>query len=111
MHLSKEQIAQLKANLEAQAIELRSVTSSLEKTDPALDPERGNENADEGDDATESREMERHESLEREANGILVRVEEALARIEEGTYGHTVDGVEIPFERLMIDPTATTTVS
>lgn len=111
MHLSEKQLSTLKQKLEEQRIKLRDVLSSLEKTDPARDPDRANENADTGDDATEDRELVRHESLLSETGVMLTRVEEALSRIEEGNYGHTLEGQPIPYKRLLIDPSVTTLVS
>jgi len=110
MHLSDSQLAQLKKQLEESQMKLRNSLSSLEKTDPAGDVDRLNENADTGDDATEDRELVRHESLQTEAEIMLKRVEEALSRMEDGSYGRTLDGEEIPFERLAVDPTVTTLV-
>lgn len=110
MHLSSAEVSTLKGKLEQQKEKLRDVLSSLEKTDPARDTERFNENADTGDDATEGRELERHESLQKETMILLTRVEEALSRINDGSYGVTLEGEAIPFERLMADPTATTLV-
>lgn len=110
MHLSKSQLSTLKSKLEEQELKLRNVLSSLQKTDPAGDVERSNENADLGDEATEDRELLRHESLLSETELMLRRVEEALIRVEEGDYGHDLSGNPIPYERLLIDPTATTLV-
>lgn len=110
MHLSTQQLQTLKQQLEESQLKLRSSLSSLEKTNPVSDPERLNENADTGDDATEDRELVRHESLQTETEIMLKRVEEALSRIEDGSYGHTLEGEEIPYERLAADPTATTLI-
>jgi len=110
MHLTSSQLENLKQRLEESQSKLRSSLSSLEKTDPAADVDRLNENADSGDDATEDRELVRHESLQSETGIMLKRVEEALSRIEDGTYGVTLEGDEIPYERLAADPTATTLI-
>ncbi|SRR5258708_6673183 len=110
MHISADQVQTLKGKLEEQQQKLRDVLVSLQKTDPANDEERSNDNADVGTEATESGELVRHESLIHETEVMLERTESALASISDGTYGHTSDGKEIPFERLMIDPTATTLV-
>ena len=110
MHLSPSQLQTLKDKLEDQQQKLRDVLSSLERTDPANDEDRSSDNADVGTEATESEELVRHESLERETEIMLKRTEEALANITTGTYGHTSDGREIPYERLLIDPSVTTLV-
>lgn len=111
MHVSDEQLHTLKQKLEENRVKLMEVSASLEKTDPANDTERGLDNADIGTEATESGELVRHESLENETRIMLERTEAALARMENGTYGHTEDGQDIPYERLLVDPTATTLVT
>ncbi len=110
MHLNSDQLEKLKGQLEERQEKLRGSMSSLERTNPASDPERLNENSDIGDEATEDAELVRHESLQSETGIMLKRVEEALSRIEDGTYGTTLEGEEIPYERLLADPTATTLV-
>lgn len=110
MHLNSTQLEKLKLQLLERQEKLRGTLSSLEKTNPVADADRLNENADVGDDATEDRELVRHESLQSETEIGLKRVEEALSRIEDGSYGHTLEGEAIPFERLSVDPTATTLV-
>lgn len=110
MHLSSSQLQTLREKLEDQQQKLRGVLSSLEKTDPANDEDRSSDNADVGTEATESEELVRHESLEHETEVMLKRTEQALVAIENGTYGHTADGRDIPYERLLIDPSVTTLV-
>lgn len=110
MPLTKDQLNTLREKLLEQQKKLRDVLVSLEKSDPANDPERSNDNADTGTDAIESGELVRHESLEQETENLLIRTESALAAMENGSYGLTQDGQEIPFERLMVDPTVTTTI-
>lgn len=110
MHLSSTQLATLKGKLEEQQRKLRDVLASMESTDPTRDNERTSDNAESAAEATESTDLDRYESLERESRILLTRVEEALSRIDDGTYGHTADGKDIPFERLSVDPTATTLV-
>ncbi len=110
MHLSPTQLATLKRKLEEQQKKLRDVLASLESTNPTRDDERISDNAESAAEATESTDLDRYESLERESRILLTRVEEALSRIEDGSYGHTADGKEIPLERLSVDPTATTLV-
>lgn len=60
------------------------------------------------DAATETYERELDEGLEEDAREQLRQVENALTRIEEGTYGTCeVCGKEIPVERLEAVPSAT----
>ena len=59
------------------------------------------------DTATETYERELDEGLEEDARGQLRQIENALARIESGTYGTCeVCGKEIPVERLKAMPSA-----
>lgn len=110
MSLSTTQIAQLNDRLVLQAEKLEDVLSSLKAGDPSSTVTRTTDNADVGTEATESNELVAYESLENETQILLDRTTAALARIADGTYGVTEEGIEIPFERLMVDPTATTIV-
>lgn len=110
MTLNQTQIQDLKKQLLEQQEKLQDVLQSLKAGDPASDTDRPNDNADVGTEATESNELVMYESLERETQNMLDRISAALERMEQGTYGVTDEGEEIPFERLSIDPTATTIV-
>lgn len=110
MALTQTQITTLKTRLEEQREKLQGVLRSLQAGDPASDTTRLNDNADLGAEAAESSELVAYESLERETQIMLDRVLAALARIDAGTYGITDDGAAIPYERLQVDPTATTIV-
>lgn len=111
MSLSTTQIAELKEMLVKQQGKLEDVLASLQHGDPSSNDNRTNDNADIGTEATESNELISYESLENETSILLDRTTAALARIADGTYGVTEDGVEIPYERLMVDPTATTVIN
>lgn len=110
MSLTAENITTLKRMLETQREKLEDVLRSLKNGDPSSTVGRTTDNADIGTEATESAELISYESLENETSILLERTTSALARIENGTYGVTDDGEEIPLERLMIDPTATTVI-
>ncbi len=110
MALTDTQLQQFKATLSAQYEKLQGVLTSLKNGDPSSDVTRTTDNADIGTEATESNELVAYESLENETTILLERTKAALDRIEAGTYGVTDDGVEIPYERLMVEPTATTTI-
>jgi len=67
-----------------------------------------NESEDLGDSATQVLNKEEFLSERRRTMERLRGVEQALARIEEGTYGiSSVSGKPIPIERLRAMPTAT----
>lgn len=110
-HITQQQQEELRQKLMVSQQKLKSVLADLLKTDPVNDPDRVDDNADVGTDAIESNELIRHESLEKETTIMLDRIEGALKRMDDGTYGHTSEGQDIPYERLLIDPTITTVVS
>lgn len=59
------------------------------------------------DDATDTFEQERQAALQRNLETVLNEVNDALARMDAGTYGTCVDcGKEIPIERLEARPYA-----
>ncbi len=110
MALTTDQVQTLKEKLEVQKGKLEDVLRSLVNGDPSRNDTRTTDNADVGTEATESNELVMYESLEAETKILLERTTDALARIDQGTYGITEDGEDIPFERLEVEPTATTTV-
>jgi RNA polymerase-binding protein DksA len=90
-HLSPEAVAELKAMLEDERAEILSEVTdpdSLE-TDLADDP---------GTRLSEREELETINALQ---SAQLEQVDQALTRIEDGSYGRCQEcGVEVPFERL-----------
>lgn len=67
-----------------------------------------NDPADEGSDLND---RDRSEAAEENMDRILAKIDRALAKIEEGTYGLSdVDGTPIPAERLEALPYALATV-
>jgi RNA polymerase-binding transcription factor DksA len=110
MALSSDQLQTLRKQLELQKTKLEDVLQSLKAGDPASDSSRTINNADAGTDAIESSELVEYASLERETQLLLSATKDALVKMDEGTYGVTADGEEIPFERLQVDPTASTIV-
>ncbi len=78
----------------------------LDYTEDLRDEDRsyGNHIAD---DATNTFEQERQAALQRNLETVLIDVNDALARMDAGTYGTCVDcGKEIPIERLEARPYA-----
>jgi RNA polymerase-binding protein DksA len=78
----------------------------LDYTEDLRDEDRsyGNHMAD---DATNTFEQERQAALQRNLESVLNEVNDALARMDAGTYGTCVDcGKEIPIERLEARPYA-----
>lgn len=93
-----------------QKAKLGELRQEIDAENPIHDPDRLNDNASADTDATEEVSILSSEVLTSEAGDSLSRVNAALKRLEDGTYGHTQDGREIPVERLLADPTATTLV-
>lgn len=111
MALTAQQLQTLRDKLAEQKRKLHSVLGMIDGSDPALDEARVDDNADIQNEAMEDQDLVRSESLRAEADIMLKRVMQSLEQMEKGTYGTTADGQEIPYERLLIDPTATTLVS
>lgn len=66
---------------------------------------------DPADEATNLFDRERDSAATDNMNRILAKIDRALAKIEEGTYGLSeIDGTPIPVERLEALPYALTTV-
>ncbi|HSW89550.1 MAG TPA: hypothetical protein VLH19_01630 [Patescibacteria group bacterium] len=111
MALNSDQLSNLRTRLESEKAKLESVLQSIDVGDPAQNGERVDNNADAGTDAIEENDLVRSESLRRETTIMMERIDDSLRRMSEGSYGKTDDGEDIPFERLEIDPTATTNVA
>jgi RNA polymerase-binding protein DksA len=108
--LTLEQLSHFRDRLERQRAEIVARLAQRDREVEATLPQE-DEIRDEGDDAkaVADREPElAEEELDRET---LRRIERALQRIEEGTYGVSeVSGEPIPLERLEAVPEATTLV-
>ncbi len=106
-HLSPSQLSELRDELERQ---LRKLTKSMSVTDEALKTVEL--------DQTAVGRLSRMDSLQNQglAKGLreresvkLALIQEALKRLEEGSYGHcTACGGEVPFQRLLIFPESAT---
>lgn len=105
-YMNEEQLTFFKDRLSEQKTD---IIESLKETSENLQ-NQGKE-ADDNDRA--SQEEERWLELrirEREAK-LLGKIEEALARIEDGSYGYCEDtGDEIGLERIIVRPTATLSI-
>lgn len=97
--MEKEQLQHFKDLLEQQKIKLEKQIKKLE-TPPAYEDVPGNE-----DEADESTEYFNATASAEELREELGRVEHALLKIENGTYGICEEtGKEIPLEALEINP-------
>src|SRR5579872_2436672 len=106
--LTPADIDHFRTRLEAQREELRQRIASHEQS--IARPEEWQDAAlERGDDAVLLRDHDDAWDQIQFAREELARVERALARIEQGTYGTSeVSGKPIPRERLEVEPTATT---
>jgi len=110
-HISPETLTKLRSMLEAQKEKLSASKASVDAENPAHDPSRLNDNASPDADASEEVLMIRSEVVGSQLDESLTRVEAALQRMADGTYGLDEYGNAIPVERLLADPTAVTQVS
>lgn len=111
-HLSQEHLTELKSRLEESLQETKKQLDELRVQDPFQDPDHTSDNADSG---SESREEDGHDRIQAQVDQLTAQqalVEKALAKMADGSYGICeVTGQEIPVERLLAMPTATTIVT
>lgn len=113
-HLSPEQLAGLKARLESEKTRLEEELSTIAKQNPdnpndwvpVID--EGNPDAADANEAADAMEdLEENTGITNALEEQLVQVNEALARMDAGTYGNDVEtGEPIPVERLEANPSA-----
>lgn len=103
--MTKQKLAEFKKKLEAEKVEISNRMVELKKDDPFSDPDYSNDNAAVDNDV---REQETHQRIEAEMNTLkdkLTNVENALKRLEKGTYGYCKRcNQEIPEKRLQLVP-------
>lgn len=105
-HLSEKDLAHFKQRLQMMR------DRNQERIDDAEGPndsvgELANYDNHPGDMGTEQFEQQRDAGLEMMRQDQLQEIEDALKRIEDGTYGYSVkSGKPIPYERLEAQPTA-----
>jgi RNA polymerase-binding transcription factor DksA len=86
--------------------------NSLAKEDPFADASRLNDNASDDTEAAEQYGHAQATTLSEETSDSLKRVQQAMKRVDDGTYGKCIKcGEMIDTDRLGIDPTAVLCVS
>lgn len=110
-HIPFDVLQRLKQMLLEKKAKLLAIQKEVDEENPKNDADRMNDNASSDTDAREEVQMLQSEVVNSQVVESLVSVETALNRIEKGTYGITADGKQIPVERLLVEPTATTLVS
>ncbi len=111
MSISTEQYSELRTRLMAERERLTREVHDLQREGVEMTQDLADEDRSYGnhmaDDASDTFEQERQAALQRNLETVLNEVNDALGRMDEGTYGTCVDcGKEIPFERLEARPYA-----
>ncbi len=102
----------IKEHFEAEKQTLTERVNELAKQDPFTNPERTNDNAASDMEASEESDHDRVAAMVDELKAKLQGVDDALVRIEQGTYGSCVEcGNMIDTDRLSVLPMATLCVS
>lgn len=106
--LTAEAIKKRKESLLISQIQIRERIDALRKQDPFTDPDRVNDNAASDTEASEESDHDRVSSLLEELTLQSKDIDNALIRLEAGTYGLCQNcGESIEESRLAIVPTAT----
>ena len=110
---SDDELAEVRAELQAQAVALRTEIDQAEAASESLKRAQSSEGSgDEADAGSKTFEREHEMSLANNSRDLLVQVERALGRLDAGTYGRCEDcGKPIPKARLQAFPRATLCVS
>jgi len=109
MHF-KKQLLDEKAKIEADRASYAQGDRDESEEDASGELSHSDSN-DPADEATNLMDRERSYAAEDNMGRILGKIERALAKIEDGTYGLSdIDGTPIPMERLKALPYALTTV-
>ncbi len=106
-------IQKMKERLEAKQKELQGNMASLTEAHPTpVDSIEANEGSQDFEEtAIDFDEIQKEQSIEYNEQALLTEVQEALKRIENGTYGKSVvSGKPIPEKRLEVIPWASRTI-
>ena len=108
-----DELAEVRAELDAQALALRAEIDRAEVASEKLKREQSTEGSgDEADAGSKTFEREHEMSLANNSRDLLVQVERALGRLDAGTYGRCEEcGNAIPKARLQAFPRATLCVA
>lgn len=101
-------LEKIRKQLSEQRATLTLRIGELLKQDPFADPDRVNDNAASDQDASEEANHERVTAIITELKNDIIAIDEAVARMDAGTYGICVNCAKpIEPERLAVMPTAT----
>jgi DnaK suppressor protein len=107
MNIPANILADIKKQLEEEKNKIKTTSAALKLQDPFSDPDRLIDNAASDTDAKEESSHERMEAIGKELDLHMVEIEEALQKIQNGTYGKCLSCKKnIDSGRLAIKPTA-----
>ncbi|MFH0749635.1 MAG: TraR/DksA C4-type zinc finger protein [Candidatus Gottesmanbacteria bacterium] len=105
-------LKEIKTHFEKEKLTLTERIAELQKQDPFTDPERSNDNAASDTEASEESNHDRVSAMVDELKAKLHTIEDALVRIDVGTYGACTEcNNMIDTERLSVLPMATLCLS
>ena len=116
-HLTREELATLRTSLEAERTTLQSdlAQHGTKEANGIWDPNSSGlagEEADSTDAADQIEELVTNVPIVQELASRAHDIDDALAKIDAGTYGICeVSGEKIPFERLIANPAARTCIA
>jgi len=103
---------ELRKHLEEEKKHTDDRIDQLSAQDPFTDPDRANDNAASDSEASEESSHDRFSAMVDELKVRRTEIDQALARIADGTYGYCVNCKQmIDTDRLAILPTATLCLS
>ena len=117
-HISPEKLDELKTKLLAEKARLTEALASITRTNPdnpedwtVKNDEAESDVSDKNDQGDAMEDLEENAAIANPLEAQLKDVDEALARIDEGTYGHDeTTGDPIPLDRLEANPSARTNI-
>ena len=110
-YMCPEQLAYFYQILTAQKQELVHTSDSVLNSVRLADKSASDGVGDDSDNATFEQEITMNLRMSQRDNNLLKKIDAALARIEDGTYGYSVvSGEEIGLRRMLARPLATMTV-
>lgn len=117
-HIPEQKLAELKDKLLVEKARLEESLSSITRTNPdnpddwtVKNNDADTDVSDKNDQGDALEDLEENIGIAQPLESQLKDVEEALGRIEAGTYGHDENsGEPIPLERLEANPAARTNI-
>jgi DnaK suppressor protein len=110
-YMCPEQLAYFYQLLTAQKEELLHSSDSVLNSVRMADKSASDGVGDDSDSATFEQEITMNLRMSQRDNNLLRKIDAALARMDEGTYGYSVvSGEEIGLRRMMARPLATMTI-